>query len=534
MKAFYIFVQAVLLLCLPAVSVGAPDLKLVMVQVLHRHGARTAETSYNQTQICGSTPCGYMTWPGFEMLNKTGSFLRSRYNSDTSVVTEPMFPSTSYDLDVAYSRSTDALRTLQSAEAFLRGFFPNLTSLYPAIHTVPEKDDYLLYTNYAPQYQFFYNLDKPSVRGVCNPVTDKNFPNFSMLTEIGKEVYSERYCSRFDRRCNCAFSLFDIAMQVEALGEIDNYPLLKASRDALADIARTHYSRQYRYNRSDTRCLQQGSSGQPIVQQFVTNINTAINAKRSNTSTYKLFHYSAHDTTLSRIASSLLDTTDDGLLPPFSQALVLELLENETDKTFYVRVLRGHPGQTPDTGFEFAWEPDWQLKCMNAWQVAYNATNNTCPVADFARFVQWSAAPPTSKGYCYLDEKYKVLINCPAGGIQAGEAYQTLTPGCQYYRKRCPSYSCEPGYMLNSVSLQCVCVSSSCSATSAGAAEFAVRITDEDRDGSVMLQTSGMSSAAVVAVALGSLCVGILLAAFITSAVCLCRDRPEYAKVAHE
>lgn len=531
MRLFNSLLLVLVQLCIPAVVVGALDLKLVMVQVLHRHGARTAEPSYNKTQICGSTPCGYLTWPGIEMLNKAGSFLRSRYNEDPTVVSEPMFPSLDYDLDVVYSRSTDMLRTLQSAESFLRGFFPNLTSLYPAIHTMPEKEDYLLYTNYAPQYQFYYNLDYEGLLSVCNPATDRNFPDFNTLAAIGKEVHSEGYCSRFDRRCNCAFSMFDIAMQVEALGELDNYPLMKANRDKLADIARTHYSRQYGYNRSNTRCFQQGSSGQPILQQFVTNINTAINAKLTNTSTYKLFHYSAHDTTLIRIACSLQDTTNDGLLPPFSQVLALELLENETDETFYVRVLRGHPGQSPDTGFKFAWEPDWQLKCMSPWQVAYNAKDNTCPVADFVRFVQWSAAPATSKGLCYLDEKYHALMNCPAGGIQAGEPYQPLSSGCQYYRHRCPSYSCEPGYMLNSVSLQCVCVSPSCKAMPTWTGKFAARVTNEDYKEKTMLRTSGMSSAAVAAVALGSLCVGILLAAFIASAVCLCGRRSQYARV---
>ncbi|KPI82439.1 putative membrane-bound acid phosphatase 2 [Leptomonas seymouri] len=251
----------------------------------------------------------------------------------------------------------------------------------------------------------------------------------------------------------------------------------------------------------------------------------------ANTKTFKLFHYSAHDTTLIRIACSLQDTTNDGLLPPFAQTLVLELLENEKDKTFHVRALRGHPGQTPDTGFHFAWETDWQLKCMDAWQQAYNAVDNTCPVADFVRFVQWSAPPVTSKGYCYLDERFLQLINCPAGGIQSGEAPLPLSSGCQYYRKRCPSYACERGYMLNSVSLQCVCVSSSCSSVSTGTRRLVGRFIDADYDEVAMPQSSGMSSASVAAVVLGSLCVGILVTAFITSALCLCSRSSKYAQL---
>ncbi|KAG5504829.1 hypothetical protein GH5_05459 [Leishmania sp. Ghana 2012 LV757] len=133
--------------------------------------------------------------------------------------------------------------------------------------------------------------------------------------------------------------------------------MLGASLDGLSQVAREHFARQYLYNRSDTRYFQQGSSGQPILQEFLKNIDAVI----LGSSSYKLYHYSAHDTMLSRIVCSLQDTTDDGLLPPFAQTLVLELTQNLSDSSHHVRVLRGHPGQNPASGFEFAWESDWQL-----------------------------------------------------------------------------------------------------------------------------------------------------------------------------
>ncbi|KAG5501298.1 hypothetical protein JIQ42_06299 [Leishmania sp. Namibia] len=173
---------------------------------------------------------------------------------------------------------------------------------------------------------------------------------------------------------------------------------------------------------------------------------------------------------LSRIACSLQDTTDDGLLPPFAQTLVLELMQNLSDSFHHVRVLRGHPGQNPASGFEFAWESDWQLKCMYPPGHLCDEHGNSCAVADFTRFVQWSASPATSMGYCYPVEKYRKLRNCREGGIQVGEAWQTLSIGCQYYRKRCAAYSCGSGYILNSMSLQCLCVGLSCRPTSSTAA----------------------------------------------------------------
>ncbi|KAG5501297.1 hypothetical protein JIQ42_06298 [Leishmania sp. Namibia] len=177
-----------------------------------------------------------------------------------------MFPSEDYDVDVAYSRLTDVLWTLRSAESFLRGFFPELMSLYPAIHTMPEKDDYLFYTNNAPQFQFYWSLEVVGVRAVCNPVVDRSFPDFNTLTAIAREMHSEEYCCNFERRTDCAFALFDIAAAKEPIGELESYPMLRASLDGLSQVAREHFARQYVYNRSDTQCFQQGSSGQPVLQ----------------------------------------------------------------------------------------------------------------------------------------------------------------------------------------------------------------------------------------------------------------------------
>lgn len=515
-----VLLLAAVLWCASALVMAEPDMKLVMVQLLHRHGARAPEVSFNTTEICVATPCGYLSWAGIQMLLNVGAFLRNRYNSDSSVVSEAMFPSVNYDLDVAYSRSTDVLRTLQSAEAFLRGFFPNLTSLYPAIHTTPEQDDYLLFTNYVPQYQFFYNLDKPSVRGVCNPVTDRNFQNLNTLLDIAREVYSEAYCSNYELRSDCARKLFDIAAAYESIGVLGNYPLLNASRNALAQVARALFANQYAYNQSDSRCLQQGSAGQPILQEFVKNIDTTI----AKTSKFKLFHYTGHDTTLSRIACSLQDTTDDGLLPPFAPTLVLELLQNASDASYHVRVLRGHPSQEPASNFSFAWEPDWQLHCVDAMGNRYATTANTCPVADFKRFVQWSAAPTGSMGYCYLDEKYQALRNCPASGIQIGDMWQLLPSGCQYYRKRCPSYACDAGYLVDSVSLQCICVAAPClPSTTTASTTTAAPGGDATRPPSVA--GSSVSGGAAAAITMGTFCFGLLVAAIVTALICMCRGR---------
>ena len=144
--------------------------------------------------------------------------------------------------------------------------------------------------------------------------------------------------------------------------------------------------------------FQQGGPGQPFLQQLLQNINKFING----TDTHVLFHYSAHDVTLSGISSTLLDMSEDAVLPPFAQALFFELLYSANKSSYYVRVLRGQPGQEPGTDYNFTLDSKWKLQCVNASMKPYVATNNMCPLADFTRLLQYTA-PSTSLGLCYLD-----------------------------------------------------------------------------------------------------------------------------------
>lgn len=487
---------------------------LKMVQVLHRHGARSAQPGYNETEIC-DVPCGYLAKEGIQMLINVGAFLRDRYNNDPAVVSTPMFPSEEFDIDVCYSRSTDVGRTLQSAESFLRGFFPSATGIYPAIHTIPEVDDIFLNSNAQPWLKFFYSYNKPLVRAACNPTTDALFPDWTVLTDMGRECDSELKCSDFETRSDCARTLFDIAVTKRAIGMLDQFPLLEEHFEKVENITRALFEYEYHYNHSDPLMLRQGGRGQPFLQQVLAYIDEAI----SGTNTYKLMQYSAHDTTLAPIWGTLGDRTPDGMMPPFAQVMVMELLQDDADSSYHIRVLRGAPGQSPDTNFSFSWDDTWKLQCMDAWKRSYYATDNTCPVEDFRRYVQWSA-PTDPKGMCYLDDDFIAIQNCPTGGIDLGQPHQTLGKECQFYRSHCPQFSCEAGYVLNGVSLQCIRAHS---------------LSDEDPSKTTTTTTaptpapyvpqtsSGVSSGAAAGIAIATFCVGAIVAAAVSVGICMCR-----------
>jgi hypothetical protein len=511
------------------------DLEVVMVQVLHRHGARAGTPRYNTSAICTEAPCGYLTWAGVDMLLNIGAALRHRYNNDTTVVNTPLFPSPNYDLDVAYSRSTDVLRTLQSAEAFLRGFFPNTTSLYPAIHTVSDDTDILLNSGAQPWLKFFYSNNKPLLRAICNPLTDELYPDWHEITAIGKEIHLEGFCSDYTTRSDCVRTLFDIAAAKMAVGELDKFPLLQANYEKIQNITRVLFAYEYHYNHSDPLMFKQGGRGQPFLKQLVSNMDGRI----AGTNTYKLMHYSAHDTTLAPVWGSLGDESEMAMLPPFAQIMVTELLKSKSTGAVKVRVLRGVPGQSPDTGFAFGWDATWRLQCMNSWGIAYYADGNVCPYEDFKRFVRWSE-PGDARGYCYLDDDFVVIANCPTtNAVYGAPATTAVSSTCQFYRAACPSFACTSGYTLNSVSYQCVCSTGAClngtnaAGTSTKSGMFTtdgVALTAENDVARTAGPTStghgsGLSTGAVVGVSLGTFCAGAAIAVGVTAFLCICTKR---------
>ncbi|CAD2214400.1 membrane-bound acid phosphatase precursor [Angomonas deanei] len=362
-----LWVQCVLLLSLLVVvsddSQRAYTLELV--QVVHRHGSRSPLVTYNETKLCGlEFPCGYLNRQGQDMLVNTGRFLRTRYTTDDTVVdpSSPFLTQESYNLTVSYTRSTDVLRTLQSADALLRGLFPNMAAYYPAVHTVDPLTDGFLKSEGVPAVRVAYKYGIQEEHDVCWPVVDQNF-TLAVLQSIAAEVHSQEWCSTAQRRMECARSLCDIGLAYQTTDTLSGYPLLKEYLTSLcrASICRNrHYAS---YNSTNPVQKQQGSYAQPLLQELVNKVNQT----RDGSNTFKIIHYSTHESTLHPMVSALGDNSDLAMMPPFATTYVFELLrrataaEGSTEVGDYaMRVKRGHPGVTPDTNFEFAWD-DFEL-----------------------------------------------------------------------------------------------------------------------------------------------------------------------------
>ncbi|ESL05366.1 hypothetical protein TRSC58_06987 [Trypanosoma rangeli SC58] len=228
------------------------------------------------------------------------------------------------------------------------------------------------------------------------------------------------------------------------------------------------------------------------MQQLLANAQLHMLGK----SPYKLYHYSTHDITLSPLAATLADDSPKALLPPFAQLYAFELLYDDEANAYSMRVMRGAPGQTPDTEYAFSWD-GFQLKCMASDGKVYKARNNTCRYDDFLRLVD-SSRPTDPVGLCHLSDRYKALLGCPT---QEGRA---LNSHCRAYRLACPASSCGAGHTLDPVTLQCVCSSASCMGRSSANAAG---------DGGSCEKT--VSAGATAGIAIGCFAVGAILVACI-------------------
>ncbi|CAG9583789.1 membrane-bound acid phosphatase precursor [Leishmania major strain Friedlin] len=435
-----------------AVVLAAPMYKVELVQVVHRHGARSPLVDDNHTLICGTEfPCGFLNYEGQAMLVNLGEYLRHRYTEDRSVVSTPYFPYSWYNLSISYTRSTDVLRTLQSANGLLRGLFPNNSDFFPAIHTVGSEGDVLLHSSMVPMIRARFNYAKQERRAACDQVLDR-LMSFDQLQAVAAEVHSQGFCANYTLRSRCAERLCDIGRAYESTGRLGSLPLLNRHLEDVCAVTAMSSHFCFAYNASNPVHQKQGAPFYHLAKLLVSNM--LAHQQRETAPPYKLYEYSAHDTTISPLAVSFGESSMEAMLPPFGTAFIMELLSltdaPAASSRFYVRLLRGHSGAKPESNFTFALS-HFDMRCRDATGNTYIATDNICPFTDFERFID-STAPTSPMGTCYLDPGLLLRMDCP---IDTSGDNRSLSEDCLFYRKHCSNYSCGTGYYLDAIDYNC-------------------------------------------------------------------------------
>lgn len=430
-------------MCHATASGASGEYDIRMTQVVHRHGARNPLVDENQTEICGTTyPCGELTGNGIEMLQSIGVYVRSRYNNLNNVE-EAFFPER-YNSSIAYSRSTNFQRTLQSAAAFLHGVFPDSDHFYPVIYTVNKTTDMLLNTDPMPPVMLKRWVNEPYLSDeVLNPAVDE-YLNWGDMQKAAEEGYISGICSNYSMRGDCALNLYDVGTSFRVSERLGDCPYLSAALPGLTNVSRRYYQYVFGYDASNELHKTQGALAQNLAQVLIANMN----AHRVSPS-YKIFHYSTHDTMVAPLGVTLGDQGDETMSTEYGTTYTIELLQDTGDDNWHVRVLRGAPARNAEGVYEYVPSTFSQV-CVDAEGNQYKAANNVCPLEDFARMVH-STAPSTPDGYCVVDETMYNNMDCP----RTIKDNKTVPYYCQVYRLVCPTKACPENYVLNAADLQC-------------------------------------------------------------------------------
>jgi hypothetical protein len=463
--------------------------EVVLVQLTHRHGARTPIVPEALAQsVCGDVGCGELNYQGEMMLTALGNYLYDRYAAHTYVPPQnfghPVAPSAdfnvfarnggAYQVNHMYTRSTDVNRTLQSAAALIRGLSANLTTFYPIIHTTDKKLDTLLLSDNGLSFVLPFNTGNDAcINGLDSSRWETTFLPVPKLQAIAAEykLSSALTCSKlvagassfdFSDYADCILPMWDTIMSYIAMGKLTNTSL------GVSDVPRMEA-----FDFMQRTCLfvkttpQQGAVMYNLVAQYISNMELRARQGSSSSNgggslgaqTKLIYHYSAHDTTMAPFMVAL--GFPMALEPQFGQTMVTELVNETTTGVLTLRHWYGAPqtiwppadGSVPTPGWYRYNMQEYPVVCWDAAANAIkNTTNGDCTLDEFKLYAEKVLKPTDPAGaQCFLTADMKKKLSC-----DKATAPESADSACATYRTACPKYACPADFIVNVATLECI------------------------------------------------------------------------------
>ncbi|KAM4609169.1 lysophosphatidic acid phosphatase type 6 [Polymixia lowei] len=327
------------------------DLKLV--QVLFRHGARTplksipdvmevhwvptlleppahtkinyvvtdlqggpqppapVEESYRTNILTGGTFPGQLTAVGMQQLYELGKRLRRRYIEENPFL-RPTFSPTE-----VYVRSTNILRTIESAKCLVAGLFQqNQKDTVPILTTEAESE--ILYPNY-------HGCKLLRILG------GHRWAESSTLPDIAADLQRIQNALGIGAHQRVDFILIRDDMVARETHGLPCPPVLDTWRNMVEQRAVDMICHIYEPSKRENLQLCVG----PLLHTMMLNIEEKLQGTSSEPNR-KLFLYSAHDTTLMPCLMAL--GIFDMRWPPYAADITLELHEHRKTKEAFVKV----------------------------------------------------------------------------------------------------------------------------------------------------------------------------------------------------
>ncbi|XP_057707799.1 lysophosphatidic acid phosphatase type 6 [Corythoichthys intestinalis] len=327
------------------------DLKLV--QVLFRHGARTPlgsipdvleaqwvpslleppahthmnyvvtnldggqrpssplEDSYRKKKLSGGVFAGQLTTLGMQQLYELGERFRRKYVQECPFLTD------TFCTDEVYVRSTNIVRTIESARCLLAGLFQQKQKeTVPIITTDAESE--ILYPNYHG-CRLLRMLGSPRLKEV------------SLLPDLAADLKSIRNDLGIRDKSEVDFILIRDDMVARQAHGLPCPPALSTWRKRVEQRAVDVMFHCYQPSNRENLQLCVG----PLLHMLLLNMEEKLKGSSSEPNR-KLFLYSAHDTTLIPCLMAL--GIFDMKWPPYAADITLELHQHRRTKEPFVKV----------------------------------------------------------------------------------------------------------------------------------------------------------------------------------------------------
>ncbi|XP_061548091.1 LOW QUALITY PROTEIN: lysophosphatidic acid phosphatase type 6 [Phycodurus eques] len=331
----------------------ASPYELKLVQVLFRHGARTPlksipdvleaqwvptlleppahthinyvvtdldggprppsplEDSYRKKTLSGGVFAGQLTTLGMQQLFELGEKMRRRY------VQEVAFLSPTFCPDEVHVRSTNIVRTLESAKCLLAGLFQQKQKeMVPILTTNAESE--ILYPNYH------------GCR-LLRTLSGMRLQEVALLPDMAADLKRIRSELGISDKPDVDFVLIRDDMVAREAHGLPCPPVLNTWRSRVERRAVDMMFYCYQPSKRENLQLCVG----PLLHMFLFNIDQKLQGSSSEPNR-KLFLYSAHDTTLIPCLMAL--GIFDMKWPPYAADVTLELHEHRRTKEAFVKV----------------------------------------------------------------------------------------------------------------------------------------------------------------------------------------------------
>ncbi|XP_035762503.1 lysophosphatidic acid phosphatase type 6 isoform X2 [Neolamprologus brichardi] len=269
------------------------------------------EDSYRKNILSGGTFPGQLTTLGMQQLYELGKRLRGRYIEESDFLTSTFNPAE------VYVRSTNIVRTIESAKCLVAGLFQQKQKAIVPILT-SEAESEILYPNYH---------GCKMLKILCG----HRWAESTTLPDIAADLQSIQSELGIAAHQKVDFILIRDDMVARETHGLPCPQVLDTWRDKVEQRAVDMMCHIFEPSKRESLQLSVG----PLLHMLVDNIEEKLQGTSSEPSR-KVFLYSAHDTTL--IPCLLALGIFDMRWPPYAADLTVELHQNRKTNEAFVKV----------------------------------------------------------------------------------------------------------------------------------------------------------------------------------------------------